>query len=183
MNYKYPHTIDNGSGEEITFLKLLSDPAGDYLEVTNFVLPGAGPPMHVHFKQTESLTVLEGKIAVQVKHKQPEYFGPGDTVTFPPKQYHKFWNAGTVPLICHGWAKPAHNMEYFLTQIYASVKANGGKRPASFDAAFLLDRYRNEFDMDEIPVFVKKIIFPITLFFGKLSGKHKKFIDAPEPIR
>lgn len=183
MNYKYPHTIDNGAGEEITFLKKVSDPAGDYVEITNFVLPGSGPPMHVHFKQVESLTVVEGKMGVKVRGRKDELYGPGDTVTFRSGEYHKFWNAGTVPLICHGWVKPAHNIEYFLTKIYESVKANGGNQPGKFDAAFLLHRYRSEFDMTEIPVIVRKLIFPIILFFGKLRGKYRKFDDAPLPVK
>jgi hypothetical protein len=37
--------------------------------------------------------------------------------------------------------------------------------------------------MTEIPGFVKKVIFPITLFFGKLAGKHNKYVDAPEPVK
>lgn len=45
-----------------------------------------------------------------------------------------------------------------------------------------MTRYKSEFDMPEIPTFVKKVIFPVTLFFGKLSGKHKKFEKAPEPV-
>lgn len=74
-------------------------------------------------------------------------------------------------------------MEYFLTEIYKSTKANGGKRPGSFDGAYLATRYKSEFDMAEIPGFVKKFIFPATVFFGKLSGKHRKFRGAPEPVR
>jgi hypothetical protein len=53
----YPHTIDNAAGERLTFLEPGS---GDRQEVTNSVSPGAGPPMHVHYLQAESLTVESG---------------------------------------------------------------------------------------------------------------------------
>jgi hypothetical protein len=36
--------------------------------------------------------------------------------------------------------------------------------------------------MLEIPAFVKKVIFPIVLFFGNMTGKSKKFSNAPLPI-
>ena len=51
--YTYPHTIDNGAGEQLTFLRR----DGDRLEVENFVKPGSGPPMHVHHHQEEGLTI------------------------------------------------------------------------------------------------------------------------------
>jgi len=47
----------------------------------------------------------------------------------------------------------------------------------------LLTRYRSEFDMNEIPSFLKKIIFPVVAFFGKLLGKNKKFMGTPEPVQ
>lgn len=182
MRYTYPHTIDNGGGELLTFVNHVIDRSGGYLEVENVVQPMAGPPMHVHFNQEETITVVKGRLAAKSPGEETKYFEAGQTVTFKPGHVHKFWNAGSEPLIGKGYVKPAHNVEYFLTQIFASTKANGGKRPATFDAAYLLDRYKSEFDMLEVPAFVKKVIFPLTLFFGKLQGKHKKFKDAPEPV-
>ncbi len=182
MQYQYPHTIENGHGERITFLRLVNDPAGDWLEVENEVSPKAGPPMHIHFNQEESLTVVSGKIATQILGEAPQFYGPGATATFKAGVAHKFWNAGDVPLICKGYIKPADNVEYFLTEIFKSTAANGG-RPGVFDGAWLMSRYRSEFNMVEIPWFVKKVIFPIALFFGNLMGKQRKFQGAPPAVR
>jgi len=187
MKFTYPHTIDNGFGEEITFVQFIDDEAGGMVEIENRVHPGAGPPMHVHFLQDESLTVVQGKIGGQIAGQEPIFCGPGETVTFKRGEVHRFWNAGEDMLICRGWAKPAYNLEYFLTEIYRSVKANGGKGPTAFDGAYLLTKYKTEFDLKEIPTFVKKVIFPITLLLGKLQGKHRKFDGAPnaykQPLR
>ncbi len=49
--------------------------------------------------------------------------------------------------------------------------------------AYLLNRYRSEFDMLDIPSIVKKVVFPVLLFIGKLLGKQRKFEGAPEPLR
>ena len=84
----------------------------------------------------------------QVLGEEPVFYGPGEGAIFKAGVAHKFWNASSVPLICTGWVKPAHNLEYFLTEIYASMKNNGGKKPGAFDGAWLLDRYRSEFDID-----------------------------------
>lgn len=183
MAFTYPHTIENGAGEKLTFLRLVPDPAGDWLEVENLVAPDSGPPMHVHWKQAESLTVVSGRMAVEEPGKEIYYLEPGQTGTFEAGVWHRFWNCGAEPLVCKGWVRPAHNIEYFLTEIYASTKANGGKKPSDFDAAWLLTRYGSEFDMAGIPGFVKKVIFPLVLFTGKLAGKHKKFAGAPEPVK
>jgi quercetin dioxygenase-like cupin family protein len=182
MKYTYPHTIDNGSGEELTFVKLVENEAGGLLEVENKVQPGSGPPMHIHWLQDESLTVVQGKIGAQVAGQPATFHGPGETITFLRGVAHKFWNAGEEVLICKGWVSPANNLVYFLSEIYRSVKANGGHRPSAFDGAYLQTKYRSEFDMVEIPPFVKKFIFPVIVALGKLKGEHRKFADAPRPF-
>ena len=183
MKYTYPHTIDNGAGEQITFLQHIDNNEGGMLEIENKVQPGAGPPMHVHHLQDESLTVIQGRIGAQIFGRQPTFHGPGETVTFLRGEVHRFWNAGEGLLICRGWAKPAHNLEYFLTEIYRSTKANGGKAPSPFVGAYLQSKYKTELDNLEIPIVVKKVIFPIALVIGKLAGKHRQFAGAPEAVR
>lgn len=182
MTWSYPHTIENGSGEQLTFVRRVSEPDGDRLIAHNLVLPGAGPPMHVHHMQAESLTVIRGRIAVQLLGEEPTEHGPGETATFPAGIAHRFWNAGSEPLECEGWIKPADNLEYFLSEIYRSTRENGGARPAAFDSAYLLRRYATEFDMLEIPPFVRRVIFPLALAAGYLTGKQKRFAEAPPPI-
>ena len=73
--------------------------------------------MHIHHRQDEHLTVVQGKMGAQVLGEAPQYFGVGEGATFKSGVSHKFWNAGNEPLICTGWVKPAHNLEYFLTEI------------------------------------------------------------------
>jgi hypothetical protein len=46
--YNYPHTIENGHGEQLTFTRRVSTPQGERVEGNNVVKPGAGPPMHNH---------------------------------------------------------------------------------------------------------------------------------------
>lgn len=179
---KLPLTISNIHGEKLTFLRINKNDKGEeVLVVENELTPNAGPPMHVHFKQDESLTVIEGEICYQELGKEKKYGKVGDTVTFKAGVPHKFHNSGNGLLRCKGWVSPPNSIVYFLSEIYKSTNENKG-RPGTFDAAYLLHRYRSEYDMFDIPVVVKKVIFPITLFIGKLSGKHKKFADAPAPL-
>ena len=178
MHVALPHTIESITGEKLTFLRILVKDGIEYLEGINEVQPNAGPPMHVHYKQDESFTVVSGKLGYQELGREMKYAGPGETVLFKAGTPHKFWNAGKEVLICSGYVSPAENLIYFLSQLYKSSNENGGK-PSMYDVAFLLNRYKSEFGMLEIPAFVQKILFPVILLFGKLIGKNKNFSDAP----
>jgi hypothetical protein len=100
--------------------------------------------------QDEALTVQEGRIGYQQPGQPERFAGPGETVAFKAGEPHRFWNAGDGDLRCTGYIEPADNIEYFLTELYASTKLNGGARPDPFDAAFLVNRYRSEFTMAAI---------------------------------
>ena len=47
------------------------------------------------------------------------------------------WNAGDDELVCIGFVRPPGSLEYFLTEMYASMRRKGGDRPAFFDGAYL----------------------------------------------
>jgi quercetin dioxygenase-like cupin family protein len=178
----HPHTIDNGAGERLTFLGIRSDEQGERLEVRNTVSPGSGPPMHVHHLQEEVLTVEGGRMGWQRPGEEEHLAESGETVRFAPGEVHRFWNAGDDELIGTGFVRPPDNLEYFLTQIFASTRANGGRRPRLFEAAYLLSRYRSEFGMADIPRPVQRVVFPIVVTVGRLRGLHRRFADAPEPV-
>jgi quercetin dioxygenase-like cupin family protein len=179
----YPNTIDNGGGEQLTFVALGRDERGEYLEAHNVVAPGAGPPMHVHHLQEESLTVERGTIGYQREGEAEQTAGPGETVTFPPGDGHRFWNAGDEDLVVSGTIRPPDNVEYYLTEIFASMRRNGGKRPGLFDAAYLERRYRTEFATLVVPDPVRRLLFPAIVAAGRLLGMHRRFAGAPEPVR
>ena len=183
MTGSYPHTIDNGGGERLTFVALRRDDQGEYLEVRNSVDPGAGPPMHVHHLQEEGLTVEQGTIGYQRTGQAEQTAGPGESVSFPAGDGHRFWNAGDEELVCSGHIRPPDNVEYYLTEIFASMKRNGGERPGLFDAAYLSHRYRSEFETLEVPAPVRRLLFPVIAGVGRLLGWHRRFAGAPEPVR
>lgn len=138
--YTYPHTIENGAGEQLTFIRRVQNSDGDRIEVENLVKPGSGPPMHVHHYQEEALTVQQGRIGCQRPGEPPRFAGPGETVVFEPGDTHRFWNAGEEDLVCTGYVQPPDNLEYFLTELYKSQRENGGSRPDPFETAFLMRR-------------------------------------------
>jgi quercetin dioxygenase-like cupin family protein len=179
MQIPLPHTITS-PGEKITFLKTYIKDGVEILEADIEVQPKAGPPMHTHYRQDEIFTVVSGTMAYIVAGEKVKYAHAGETVVIKAGIPHKFWNAGSDVLQCKGYVTPPDNFVYFLSELYKSINENGG-RPAMFEGAFLLRRYKSEFGMLEIPAFVQKVIFPVVLFFGRLAGKHRKYSTAPVP--
>lgn len=181
--FTYPHTIKNFTGEEITFQSIELEDGIPKMILTNKVAPGAGPVFHVHFKQDESLTVTKGKMGYQIDGEGEKYLSEGESIVFNRGEMHRFWNAGEDLLECTGWVKPANTLDYFLTGLYASMDKAGKPEGDPFDSAYLVTRYRSEYDVKVIPGFVKKVIFPITVFIGKLLGKYGHFKGAPEGVK
>lgn len=181
--YTYPHTIDNGAGERITFLRRVPGPNGERVEVENEVAPGAGPPMHVHHLQSESLTVVEGRIGWARPDGSQHFAGVGETATFLAGDPHRFWNAGEGTLRCQGYIDPVDNIEFFLGELFRSQRERGSHRPDPWVAAFLLTRYRSEFALLELPPFVARYVLPLQVLVGRLLGKYRRYADAPAPVQ
>lgn len=182
MNVKLPLTINNGHGEIIIFKEIIPEPDGDKLLIEGRVEPNCGPVMHVHFKQDENFKVLKGTMMYQTPGGQPIKLTKGETATFLRNNPHKFWNGGNDELIVDSWIKPANNAIFYLTTLYNATKEQKNQKPNAFDGAFLIMKYRSEYDILDMPVFVKKVIIPVTYFVGKILGKYKKFEDAPIAI-
>jgi quercetin dioxygenase-like cupin family protein len=183
MKIQLPHTITNPTGETLIFHELIKEPDGDKIVGENFVMPNSGPPMHVHWLQDEGFTVIKGKIGYQILGQPEQFASEGESVVFKRGEPHRFWNAGDEVLNCKGWLKPANTIVYFLSAIFNAQNKSGSSKPELFDAAYLLTRYKSEYDMLEIPAPVKKIVFPVVCALGKLLGKYKHFKDAPAAVK
>jgi len=183
MKITFPHIIENCIGEKLIFRELHKEPAGDKLIGESFVSSGNGPVMHTHWLQDESLTVLKGKLGYQILGQPARYINEGESILFNRGVAHRFWNAGTEVLHCRAWVQPANTFIYFITSVFAAQNKSGKAQPEMFDASYLLKRYATEYDLTEIPKFVKKVVIPATYYLGKLLGKYKHFKDAPEPVK
>ena len=182
MSEQLPHTIDNGHGERLTFLEIVERPEGETLLVENEVAPGCGPIMHVHHVQEESLTVREGRLGYQFDGEDEQTADVGETVVFPAGRPHRFWADGDETLRCDGYVRPPDNVVWFLGEVYRSTAASENGRPDDFDSAFLLGRYRGEYDLPGIPSPVRRLVFPVLRAIGARTGRFERFGDAPEPV-
>lgn len=170
------------NGETLIITKSAADTGGTITEFEGYEEPGIGPPMHVHFKQEEKVKVITGKMRIKTLTKEFS-LNEGEEYTFAAGEAHQFWNEGELTMHYSGHVKPSNNYEYFIRHIYQSSNEANDDKPSPFDAAYLLTRYKSEMDMLVIPRPVKAIVFPILLIIGRLTGKFKKYKDAPKATK
>ncbi len=181
--FQFPKTISSPFGEELIIQKVVEEDGEKMFIVDNRVAPNVGPPFHVHHKQEECLTVTKGRLGYQIQGEEEKFITEGETILFRRGEAHRFWNAGEEVLECTGWIKPANTFDYFIAGIFNSMAKAGKPEGDLFDSSYLITRYRSEYDMVEIPSFVKKVVMPVTVFIGKLLGKYEHFKDAPQPLK
>src|SRR3954466_6859019 len=78
----YPYTIDNGHGELLTFTGVTASADGGRIEIDGAAQPGAGPPMHVHYLQDESVRVITGRVGYQELGSEAKFGEAGDVVSW-----------------------------------------------------------------------------------------------------
>lgn len=183
MDKTLPLTIKNHLGEELTFHRIEMEDGEEKLIIENYVAPNTPPIKHIYYMQDEFLVVLHGRLGYQTEGEEVKYAGIGETALFKRGKPHKFWNAGNDELNCFGWIKPANNIVFYLSSLYDSINETGTDKPGQFDTAYLLYRYRKEFDNPEIPKIVKSLVLPTKYRIGKIAGKYRKFKDAPVPLK
>ena len=130
--YCCPHTIDNGAGERITFLRKRPSDAGDRLEIENVVTPGSGPPMHIRYYQEK---VLTASMAASVTSDAASRHSSQGRATRSRSKRGSPTNSGTreSDLRCRGYVVPADNVEYSSpsSMIRPNVTAKAGRTPST----------------------------------------------------
>ena len=74
------------------FLVTGAETGGAYFAMEAFVPPGGGPPPHIHTSEDETFYVLEGNVEFLLG-SEVITAGPGDFVSVPRGQVHRFHNA------------------------------------------------------------------------------------------
>jgi quercetin dioxygenase-like cupin family protein len=83
-------------GDVYRFLATAEDTDGQYATWEAIVLPGGGPPPHVHSREEESFYVLEGEVAIYVG-EQRHLTRAGMFVNVPVGTPHAFKNESDQP--------------------------------------------------------------------------------------
>lgn len=110
-------TLENPvTGEHFRFLQTASSSGGELLAFELSLPPGGAVPIpHVHPRQTETFTVLDGEMRFRLGWKHVTS-GPGDVVEVAPGVTHGFANAGTTEVRVLVEVRPALAMEAMFAE-------------------------------------------------------------------
>lgn len=84
-------------GDIYRFLATSEETGGRYSMFEAIVLPGGGPPPHIHRKEDETFYILEGEITFQIGGER-RVAGPGTFVHMPIGNLHAFKNETDQPV-------------------------------------------------------------------------------------
>jgi quercetin dioxygenase-like cupin family protein len=93
-------------GDLYTFLVTGEDTDGQYAMWEAVLLPGGGPPPHLHRCEEEGFYVLEGEVAFYVEG-QRQVAGAGVLLNLPVGVTHAFKNESGQPAKMLVWVAPA----------------------------------------------------------------------------
>ena len=90
MIYPGDTLVNSATGEELTFLETAASTSGEYVEVVCVVQPGgAVAAAHVHPKQSETFTAIEGTLSLRVGRERMQ-LERGESAVVEAGTAHKF---------------------------------------------------------------------------------------------
>jgi len=125
-----PRTIANPDmGMSTTFLVTAEESEDGHVE-SRVTIPGhePGPPRHRHTDFTETFTVVEGRLHMDLGDQRGLVLGPGESVHVPIGVVHRYFNAGDEQAIFDFRADPGHRYEQGIRA--ATGLSNAGRTNA-----------------------------------------------------
>jgi quercetin dioxygenase-like cupin family protein len=149
------------SGEHITIRRTAAETGGAVLDWELLLAPGGRvPSSHAHPEQTETFTVLEGRMRFRVGWRRV-IAGPGQVVRVLPGTVHHFANAGLRPARMTVQSRPALAMEDLLETAAAIAQeqhAAGRALPRPVELALFMADFEREVRAPFLPAGVVRPI-------------------------
>lgn len=126
--------VEPSRGSRLIFEVTGAESGGEFVRLHAFLPPrSGGPPRHIHRTQSESFTVLAGRLRIEAGG-QVVTIGPGETVTAPPGMPHSFQTEGDDEVELVGEVRPAGHFEEHLRALHG-LGRDGRMDPINFAMA------------------------------------------------
>jgi mannose-6-phosphate isomerase-like protein (cupin superfamily) len=164
------------AGKTVAFTDTPDDPERDPLHFEMWLdAEGShGPMRHVHPEQREFFEVVSGRLGVFHQGATTEY-GPGDRVTIPAGEVHRFWNAGSTTLHLQGGVDPGLRTETFMRITYGLARdghpvTDSGMLLDPFRVAVLLEEFDDMLYLAVVPERLQRTGVDLLAPLGRLLG-------------
>jgi mannose-6-phosphate isomerase-like protein (cupin superfamily) len=169
--------VNSATGEELTFLETAASTGGEYVEVVCVVQPGgAVAAAHVHPRQSETFTTVEGTLNVRVG-KELLRLGQGESATVEAGTAHRFWNEGDEPVAFHCRISPALQFESLIETMFGLArdgKTNRKGMPNPVRMASIARAHRDVIRLAGVPAWLQDIgtlgVMPLASLAGYGAG-------------
>lgn len=160
------------TGERLALRRLARD-GQVWLELKGTLPPRQqGPPLHVHYQETEEGKVIAGTLSALLDGRQIRV-GTGETARFPAGSVHRWWNEGDETLVFEGVAKPVVDLDLYLQAVFDVLNHGSAERPPLFYIAHVAWRHRRTQGLRLLPQWVQAILLPAIVLMGTALGRYR----------
>lgn len=167
-------------GERVEFLNEPIDPSTGPLTLKFYIGPGTEVGTHTHPKQTETITVNEGKICATVDGEE-RTLGVGDHVRVEPGISHGYENIGDDEAVLSVSMTPALAFKEFIIDEHALGDDDYPESGVNMSYAGLVASRHGPMIAPPIPSFLLPIVVWLLATVARLKGM--KIPDEPLPRR
>jgi mannose-6-phosphate isomerase-like protein (cupin superfamily) len=121
-----------------------------YAVLEAFIVPGGGPPPHIHHREAELFYVLDGDITI-LAGEQTVHASAGTCVHIPAGTVHTFKNAGDAPVRMVIMYAPAGFERYFTNVGTPTPHGDEIAPPVTQETLERLQAYAAQFNLEIIP--------------------------------
>jgi mannose-6-phosphate isomerase-like protein (cupin superfamily) len=131
-----------------------------------------GPPLHVHYEETEEGQVIAGTLSAVVDGRRIRV-GAGEMARFPVGSVHRWWNDEDDALVFEGFVKPVVDLDVYLQAVFEVVNSGSAERPPLFYLAHIAWRHRRTQGIRLAPPWIQAILLPAIVLVGKALGRYR----------
>lgn len=166
------------SGEQIVIRRSAEQTNGEVLDWELLLAPGGKvPSSHAHPEQTETFTVLEGRMKFRVGWRRM-IVTPGQRVCVPPGTVHHFANAGPIPARLAVESRPALAMAELLETAAALAQeqhAAGRALPRLVELALFMADFEREVRAPVLPRVLVALVTRAVADRARRAGRDARY--------
>jgi mannose-6-phosphate isomerase-like protein (cupin superfamily) len=179
---RYTAIESRAIGERMVFLRTAEETNGELLDMEvryNPALRWDDVPYHLHPRQDEQFTVLDGMLTVEIAGVRRVYVA-GEQFSVPRGTEHAMRNLGTLPVRVRWEVRPALNTQQFFETTFGLADEGTLYHPLQF--ALLAREYADVFRLTRLPASTRALL-PLLALMARLRGYRARYSrHAAQPL-